>query len=225
MSTWAVVPMKSFLRGKSRLASVLGAPDRAALSRALFEHVLSAVRDCRVIDGCLVVTDGDDVAQVARALGAEVWPQPKGASLGECIDDALGLLENKEVDRALVLMADLPLVDSHTLDRLLERVSEKRSRADLAIAPDTHEEGTSALVLAPPRRIATCFGHEDSFSHHLARAAEEGLHVAIFRNPKLAFDVDTPADLRHLQESLGDAPGHPIILSLSKGGSEIVRQP
>ena len=36
---WAVIPVKPFALGKSRLAGVLDAPSRTALNRKLFDHV------------------------------------------------------------------------------------------------------------------------------------------------------------------------------------------
>ena len=40
MDLWTIIPVKPFGLGKSRLAPVLSAPERAALNRAMFEHVL-----------------------------------------------------------------------------------------------------------------------------------------------------------------------------------------
>ena len=42
MECWAIIPVKPFRAGKSRLAGLLGAEDRAALNRRLFGRVLNA---------------------------------------------------------------------------------------------------------------------------------------------------------------------------------------
>ena len=41
MSRWALIPIKGFDRGKSRLSQVLPPSEREALTRELFEHVVA----------------------------------------------------------------------------------------------------------------------------------------------------------------------------------------
>src|SRR5262249_59480259 len=64
VSAWAVIPVKGFERGKSRLSGVLEGSARAALARRLFEHVLDAA--VAAVDRVLVATDSDEVAAAAR---------------------------------------------------------------------------------------------------------------------------------------------------------------
>ena len=42
MDCWAIIPVKPFRAGKSRLAGLLGVDDRAALNRRLFGRVLTS---------------------------------------------------------------------------------------------------------------------------------------------------------------------------------------
>src|SRR5579871_6872770 len=75
MSVWALVPAKSFARAKSRLSPILDAQARRDLARSMLEHVLSVLAECPEIAGVMVVTDGDEVADLARARGGGAAPR------------------------------------------------------------------------------------------------------------------------------------------------------
>jgi 2-phospho-L-lactate guanylyltransferase len=207
MKPWAVIPAKSFALAKSRLGH-LPADRRAVLARSMFEHVLGVLRVCADradIGGVAVLTNGDDVASAARALGAEVVRDPiataaataagpaAGArpALGRVIDAALVALAGRGVPAVLVLMSDLPHLHARAVTALIARMREH----PVVIAPDLREQGTNALGLSPPDCITTCFGHGDSLHRHLAAARQRGLGHAIHRDRALGFDIDLPADL------------------------------
>jgi len=183
-TTWAVVPVKGFERGKSRLAPVLAGDARAELARRLFEHALATLAG--VVDGILVATDSDEVAAAARARGAAVR-RDDATGLARVVDAALADVAARGAERALVLMADLPLVGPDDLRAVLAALD----GADLVVVPDQHRRHTNALALAPPTRIATAFGTADSFAAHRAAAAR----VVVLENERIAFDVDGPEDL------------------------------
>jgi 2-phospho-L-lactate guanylyltransferase len=192
--TWALVPCKGFQRGKSRLAAVLPATERAQLSRQWFEHVLVVLRESAGVAGVLVVTENDEVAEVAAARGASVHMAEPAAGLNGLVDGGLAALAQRGAARALVLMADLPRLQSRDVEDLLALLGDR----ELVVAPDAREQGTNALALRPPDRIRTCFGSPDSFARHLAAAEDAGLRAAIHRSSRLAFDVDDPEDLARL---------------------------
>ena len=201
---WALVPAKSFARAKSRLAGILGAVERAELARSMLEHVLTVLAGCPAIDGVLVVTDGDDVADLARARGAVavrdaanpvmMGGTPKPPALGAIVDAALAELRARSAGTALVLMSDLPRLAASDVTGLVARLGE----LDVVAAPDLRAEGTNALALTPPDRMRTAFGMRDSFDRHLLLAQAAGLRVGVHRSEGLAFDVDEPADLETL---------------------------
>ena len=81
-----------------------------------------------------------------------------------------------------------------------------------AIAPDRAGLGTNGLSLPLPaaRDFQFCFG-SNSFGRHRDEAARLDLLLEIIHSDTLAFDVDEPADLLALAESLrsGDASEYP----------------
>jgi 2-phospho-L-lactate guanylyltransferase len=196
MSGWALVPAKAFARGKSRLAPAMSDAARAEFARRLFDHVLATLTAAGVLDGVLVATDSDDVAAAAETHGALVLRDAAAnAALSTVIDAGLAALAARGVTRALVLMADLPQLSVADVRALVAAFD----GADVVLVRADDGRHTNALGLAPPDRLPTRFGRDDSFAAHLADARAAGLRVAIVDNERVAFDVDGPDDHARLQ--------------------------
>jgi 2-phospho-L-lactate guanylyltransferase len=191
--TWAIVPAKSLSRGKSRLRAVLDEDERASFARRLLEHVLDVLRACD-LDGVLVATDGDDVAELAIARGALVRRDHGAGSLADVIDGALADVASRGARAAVVLMADLPRIEPRDVTSLVGALGD----CDVALVCDHLGRHTNALALAPPTAIATSFGSDTSFAQHREAACAAGLRVAILDNERIAFDVDGPADFARM---------------------------
>ncbi len=77
MNTWALIPVRSFSTGKSRLGGLgVGRRDVAC---ALFQHVHAVVAACPLLDGVLVATDDAEVGTIARELLLDDGRQPLSA--------------------------------------------------------------------------------------------------------------------------------------------------
>jgi len=189
---WAVLPAKSFTRGKSRLRDALDDHARALLAQAMFTHVLGVTQACARLAGTLVITDGDDVAEVASRAGALVMRDPTTKlSLAGVIDTALTHLQRRGARAALVLMTDLPEATSADIDAILAALAD----AELVLAADSSGHHTNALALRLGHGYTTCFGAAHSLADHTQRAHQLGLRVLRIKSAGLAFDVDTPSDL------------------------------
>jgi 2-phospho-L-lactate guanylyltransferase len=187
MSTFAVLPVKSFPRAKSRTQLAPG--ERASLAESMLRDVLDALARVRGLDGLLVVTREPRAA----ALAADVVDDP--AEAGHSAAALLGIAEalRRGATRVLLVPGDCPLLDPGEVDDLLASAT-----AGVTVVPDRHGTGTNALVLAPPDVMAPSFG-PGSCERHAALATAAGVPVRIARVPSLAFDVDTPADLAELR--------------------------
>ncbi len=206
MSRWVLIPAKSFARAKTRLAPALGPADRIDLARALLTRALEVVGQVGL--RALVVTDGDDVASLARSRGAEVLADPSDRRhLGDVVDAGLACLASRDIPAALVLMADLPQVTADDLRALLA------VQGPLVVAPDEADAGTNALLITPPDRHLTAFGRSDSLARHVALGAQ------LVRRAGLARDVDVPGDLRFL----GGPPPWPGALSAARSENAALR--
>jgi 2-phospho-L-lactate guanylyltransferase len=190
---WAVVPAKSLVRGKSRLSPALDGAARARFARDLLEHVLDVLRACG-LEGILVATDGDDVADLATSRGAAVLFDEEGGSLAAVVDRALAEVARRGASAAVVLMADLPRIESRDVVEILAPLD----RHEVVLVRDHLGHHTNALAMAPPTAMSTRLGRADSFEAHLAAARDAGLRVAVIENDRVAFDVDVPADHRRI---------------------------
>jgi 2-phospho-L-lactate guanylyltransferase len=186
---WAIVPAKSPLQGKSRLRGVLGDEDRARFAQWLLEHVLDVLGAC-ALDGVLVATCGDDVASLATSRGAHVLRDRGEGPLATVVDRALAEVASRGAASALVLMADLPWIEPGDVAALLAALGDH----DVVLVHDHLGHHTNAIALAPPTAMATCFGRADSFAAHCAAARAAGLRAIVVESPRIAFDVDLPAD-------------------------------
>lgn len=204
---WVVLPVKGFARAKSRLSPVLAGAERAALARQLCEHVLSTLACCEGVDGVLVLSDSDEVLELAARYGRtgerEGAPRagPERPLLGALVDAGLERVLQHGARAALILMSDLPRVDAADLSRLVALLREH----DCVIAPDLREQNTNALALrlAPEHSLQTAFGTGDSFRLHLELARGRGLRTTVHRSIGLGFDVDLPEDYAELAGPAG----------------------
>ena len=197
MSTWALIPIKGFERGKSRLSEVLSPEERERLARELFEHVVSVLREAPEVDEIAVVSDSDDARKHAERLGVLALSDPPGRpGLARVVDDALAEFANRGATKAIVCMSDLPELTREDIAGVVHALTE----VDVVLVPDRLGEGTNVIALAPPTVLPSCLGHEDSLRRHLSRAQEMDLTVDVQLSSGIAFDLDNPVDLARFRE-------------------------
>jgi 2-phospho-L-lactate guanylyltransferase len=179
----AIVPVKSLERAKTRLTPVLGPAEREQLVVQMLDAVLAACAAAMRVSETLVVTP-----DAALGRGRPVL-RDDGVGHGPAIGRALR--DPRARDGAVIVMADCPLVTPKALDALVE------AAAPLALV-EAADGGTSALALADPECVQPAFGVPGSASVTIERARAVGIEPALVRDPSLAFDVDSPADLARL---------------------------
>ena len=191
MDCWAIIPVKPFRAGKSRLAGLLGVDDRAALNRQLFGRVLTATLAAFKPDSVVVVTADPLLLPLMRGQGLHALDDSGGG-----LNAALGLACRYAIARGArgiaVLPSDLPGIAADDVKAL---VANLKPASCCVIAPDGQEEGTNALALTLPAPGFFRFG-PDSFQAHLKLAKTRGIAVRILRRPGLAHDLDTPDEYR-----------------------------
>ena len=191
---WAVIPVKPFGEGKSRLSTRLDPAGRAEVSRKLLTGVIQVVQASEVCTGILVISRDRAVLNFAEQLGAqtllESLPNPEQDPLNGALTQARDEVMRQGADALIVLPADLPYITPADLLALYQAAVEEEG---VVIAP-SHDGGTNALVLRPPGCIHFDFGRQ-SCTNHQRRAVENGLPYTMFESTTLAFDLDQPTDL------------------------------
>ncbi len=188
----AVAPVKELSRSKSRLADVLTAKQRAALSLGMLRRVLAAAT--QVCERAVVVGKDERVREVAKELGAD-WAEDMAGDLTSAVSLVFsGLMA--EGTAPMYLPADLPFVGSEDVQELV-RLS--RDGTLLTLAPARFDGGTNAIVVPPDSPFRPALTGR-SFDAHREAARALGLRTAYFDSPGLGIDIDRPEDLALAEE-------------------------
>lgn len=191
MTLWAIVPVKPLRSGKSRLAGALSADERAELNQTLLQHTLKTLSNLKEVEHVLVVSRDPQALTIARAHGARTVREDGQPHLNTALQRATIVAKVHATRGVLVLPADLPLITQEDVLTLIQRAADPPV---VVIAPDRHERGTNALLIAPAGLIEYDFG-ENSFQRHCQRVKEAGARLEIVNLPTIALDLDLPEDL------------------------------
>jgi 2-phospho-L-lactate guanylyltransferase len=189
---WALIPVKSPGRSKTRLASVLQPQECAKLSRAMFMDVLAAMDAADKVCDIAVLTNDDEIAAIAQGLGHRVLPDRSEGELCDGLNTAARKLAELGAETVLIVPGDLPTITSTDIDLLLQR-----HPGGLSICPAIRDGGTNALVCSPPDALPFQFG-KDSARKHLEQAAKRGMETTRLPMQPFFRDIDTPDDLNWL---------------------------
>jgi 2-phospho-L-lactate guanylyltransferase len=215
---WAVAPVKETAAAKQRLVGLLPAAARQQLALAMLEDVLCALAAAPELAGVIVVTVDPAAADVAQRCGAEVWREGARDGHTGAVTAAARRLAAQGASM-LTIPGDVPLVCAADVRQLL---AAHRGAPAFTIAPARDQRGSNAIVCSPADFVPLRFG-PDSFFPHLAAARACGVEPAIVHLPRIALDIDAPADLaefmsipsmtraRDLLDRLALAPPQPAL--------------
>jgi 2-phospho-L-lactate guanylyltransferase len=203
-----LVPVKNLANAKQRLSSVLSPEARHELAQAMCADVLETLARWRRRPAVTVVTSDPFASDLAARFAFDVLADD--ADLGEtgAIEMATALCRERGIDRTLVIPADIPLVES----RELQRIVESAPPGGAVLVPDTAGRGTNAALRAPADLFPLRFGN-DSFLPHLAAAQATGLPCVVLELPGIALDVDRPDDLQELAAASGERHSQRLVRS------------
>jgi len=199
VSTRIIVPHRGLEAAKTRLAPTLDPAERVMLASQLLQRVLKVARE--VSDDVEVISPSRPLAEIVESAGARLAVQ-RGMGLNEGLDQARSQAILDGVDTLIVLHGDLPNLSAEDIETLVGSLPADGSPG-VGIAPDRAGTGTNALALRPPGVIGFRFGR-GSFAAHAAEVERAGVSCVAVNRAGLAFDLDTPEDLRRWLE-LGDA--------------------
>lgn len=194
----AIVPVRSLMTGKTRLASSVAPEIRRELTKRMLAITLSACRNSAAIDQILVISPDIDALAFAHSLDSEaigVRQRSDTPGLIPALDQARAVSMVNRFETTIVLFADLPLVNGADVAAFAQ------TDGQVVIAPDGEAIGTNGLLLRKGPMEASDFRFQfgaDSFRAHLCESHRIGIEPAVVRLPGLSFDLDTPEDLSHL---------------------------
>jgi len=189
---WTVLPLKSLDPIKSRLATVLSPDQRKRLMKAMIGDALAALKDCRAVDGILLVTRDTEIHALAATYGAKVLVPDRDVDLdlNRTVQAACAQLAGWGVERCMIVHGDIPLVTPGLLSDLVEQ----GERGEVAILSCRGGQGSNVLITHLPVKLPFAYG-PDSFNRHVQEARRLGLETVILECPEMSLDIDTPGDL------------------------------
>lgn len=187
-----LIPIKELTHAKQRLASLLDHAGRRLLTLAMLADILEAVKASGALDVIAVVSRDDDALAAARRAGALPLEEVDSVrGLNAALE--FGRLRLEGARQLLVLPGDVPLIAPADVAWLMDAAVRGPS---VALVPSPHG-GTNALVMSPADLISFRFGPR-SASAHQEQARRAGAAFRRLHLPRLALDIDTPADLLSL---------------------------
>ncbi len=218
MKVGALIPVKGFQGAKQRLSARLSAPERSELMKAMVHDVVAEVTRAQGIHRTYVVTGSDEVEGWVSAFNLDVIREPDETGETDAVHFALDVLKAAGMDVALVVPGDIPLLRAGDVESVLQAAPAGSDKPFAVLTPSHDRMGTNALLLAPPDVLRLRFGH-DSFRYHLNEAAARGAAVKVVENPRIALDVDEPADLEQLVRRLEGGRTRDRLAAMKDNGS------
>ncbi len=197
MKTFAIVPVKKFEHGKTRLSPLLSADDRISLSGLMLDDTLSALRGVKSLQqDSIVVVSGDRRAEeIASKRGARFLHEDRENGVNSAVELADHYCTDQGADATIVIPQDLPLLDPYDIDMVCKMAEDERSC--IVICPSLRYDGTNLLLRKPPSAIRTWYDN-DSYDSHIRSANKLGVPVKLYFSRKLMVDIDTPEDATQL---------------------------
>lgn len=199
MSLCIVIPMKNPQHSKQRLGSVLAPVERQCLALNLFHSTLAFLSQHFNAADVLIVTPSEFIAGIAGQYQMNALVEPSAKGLNAAINQGAIHCQSKGYDSVLILPADIIELDITEFKLLVEALDTQKTELSVVISP-ADDGGTNALICSPPTAIDFCYG-ENSSQKHWQQAQSKGLNCKLLALPKLALDLDTPADLAQLNDS------------------------
>lgn len=190
----AVIPVGSYVGGKSRLGESLDAEERLDLVDGLLAHTVAAALGITRLADVLVVSPDRDVRARASELGARTLRQ-RSRGLNKGLREGLADVVAGGADAVLILPIDLPFVSPAELARVIEPLEDHDPV--VVLVTDRHGTGTNLLGLRPPDAIDVAFGPGSRLAHRRAAGAAGITYLEV--DGPLVVDLDTPDDLVYVE--------------------------
>lgn len=204
MSVFVVIPVKTLLKAKMRLSTVLSLWERHAFTLAMLEDVLRAVKRSEIHQ--IVVISADSIVQrFAHNFGVTVL-QEKTYGLNEAAEQATQWCIQKNAELVLILPADIPLLKPEDVNEIISLSSENSC---IVVSP-SRNGGTNALLRKPPNVVSLCFG-ADSFRKHLVEASARNVLSKVYLSNRVSLDIDSIKDVERLLQTKENTASYQLL--------------
>jgi 2-phospho-L-lactate guanylyltransferase len=180
----------------------------------MLADVLTSLRQASTVDRIVAVSSEPSLLEFARHLGACTVDEGYPRGINGAVEVGTEFCVRQGATALLVLLADLPLVTAEDVDFLFRQTS---GDPEVILVPCKEGEGTNALLRVPPFIMAPCFGGGPSLERHLAAARREGIPCRVVEVPRIAFDLDSAADLERFATQPTQTHTYKVLQEYSTG--------
>jgi 2-phospho-L-lactate/phosphoenolpyruvate guanylyltransferase len=199
---YILIPVKDLTRAKQRLAALLTQAERTQLAWAMLENTFAAAAQTRTIDRIAVITLYEPALELAEKFGMEVILERDQISESASVDFGSRELLKRSAEAVLRLPIDLPLITAEDIEQILAC---DRPVPSTVIVPSHETTGTNAILRRPPALFPSHFG-PGSLAKHQAEAERLGIPCTLLDLPRIALDIDEPADVAALLKTGDESP-------------------
>ncbi len=186
-----LIPFKSLATAKQRLAAALNAQQRSQLAEAMLRDVMPRRLGRAQPESTWPLVTGDPRAQkLAREFGFLVIEDTRNESETAAIEMATAWCEQRGYDTTIVVPADIPLIASDELHRVLDAAPAEGA----VFVPAYDRRGSNCILRRPASIIPLRFGN-DSFLPHCEAMQRTGKQLVILEMPGIGLDIDNPHEL------------------------------
>jgi 2-phospho-L-lactate/phosphoenolpyruvate guanylyltransferase len=195
LKVFAIVPVKNFESGKSRLASLLTVEERIRLSELFLDCTLNTLTNTSVISNVVVVSSDKRAEAIAKIYDAKFLQEKKDQGVNAAVALADVYISEYDVDATIVIPQDLPLLLAEDIEHMCTSAQEHEKC--LVICPSLRFDGSNALLRRPPLLITTNYDN-DSYNIHIKKAKASNATVKIIKTKRIMTDIDTVEDVINL---------------------------
>jgi len=211
-----LIPFKSLATAKQRLAAALNLQQRSQLAETMLRDVMSAATGVTDRIDVALVTGDARARQMAEEFGLLVIEDARNESETAAIEMATAWCEQRGYDTTIVVPADIPLITSDELQRVLDSAPDEGA----VFVPACDRRGSNCILRRPASIIPLRFGN-DSFLPHCAAMKRTGKELIILELPGMGLDIDNPHELELLVQREGETNAQRLLRSWGFGQSDL----
>ena len=195
MKIFAIVPVKRFENGKSRLAKVLSSAERIKLCELLLYDTLDTLKKTSMISEVIVVSSDVRAEKIAKKYDIKFLKENTDSGVNAAVAFADDYCSEARATATIVIPQDLPLLLPEDIDRMCEFATEYEKC--LVICPSLRFDGSNALLRKPSMLLRTHYDN-NSYQTHLKVARELGVNIKVVLSQRIMIDLDTVEDVQNL---------------------------
>ena len=189
MKTVAIIPVKSFLKAKTRLT--ISSEKTVDICKLMLGEVLQTISTSKKIDNTIIVSHDQSAFDIGKKFGViEVFDELE-SGVNNAITLADEYISDSEFGTSIILPQDIPFFNSSDLDNLFSFFQRKNS---IIVVPSRQFNGTNSLIRNPSRVMTTRYD-EGTYKSHLDEAKCNNIDFSLVLIRRLMLDIDSQDDI------------------------------